>query len=107
MAEKFICNRVGIWPRNDCCQNSEINHTCPILFTLISSERSGVFTKPIARASNSPHVGGFSALVVDHTPAGDFIKGPGVIPQPDIFKLKCIKVVQLKCLNKYVLAINV
>lgn len=61
--------------------------TEPISFTLISSERKGVFTNPIARASKSPQVGGFSALVVDHTPAGGFSKGPGVIPQPEIFKL--------------------
>ena len=53
----------------------------------MSSERKGVFTKPIARANRSPQVGGFSALVVDHTPVGGFNKGPGFIPQPDIFKL--------------------
>lgn len=62
--------------------------TEPILFTLKSKERKGVFTNPIARANKSPHVGGFSALVVDHTPAGGFSSGPGVIPHPDIFKLE-------------------
>lgn len=41
----------------------------------------------MARASRSPQVGVCSAVVVDHTPAGGVFKGPGVIPQPDIFKL--------------------
>lgn len=60
----------------------------PISLTLKSKDRRGVLTKPIARASNSPQVGGFSALVADQTPAGDFINGPGLIPQPEIFKLQ-------------------
>lgn len=57
-------------------------------FTLISNARSGVFARPIALARSSPHVGGQSALVVDHTPVGAFFKGVDFIPQPDIFNLK-------------------
>lgn len=56
--------------------------------TLMSKDRNGVFTKPIARANKSPHVGGLSALVVDQTPAGVFNKGPGFIPQPEMLRLK-------------------
>lgn len=65
--------------------------TEPISFTLRSSVRKGVFTNPIARANKSPHVGGFSALVVDHTPAGGLLSGPGVIPHPDMFRLNMTK----------------
>jgi hypothetical protein len=56
--------------------------------TLISNARNGVFAKPIARAKRSPHVGGVSALVVDHTPAGGLASGIGVMPHPEILRLK-------------------
>lgn len=56
--------------------------------TLISKDRKGVFTNPIARAKSSPHVGGFSALVTDHTPLGALVNGPGFIPHPDMFRLE-------------------
>lgn len=57
-------------------------------FTLIFNDLSGVFTSPIALAKRSAQVGGYSALVVDHTPAGAFIKGQDLMPHPDIFNLK-------------------
>lgn len=53
----------------------------------MSKDLRGVFANPIARAKSSPHVGGFSALVTDHTPLGALINGPGLIPHPEIFKL--------------------
>lgn len=71
--------------------------TDPISFTLISNDLNGVFTKPIALARRSPHVGGFSALVADQTPAGGFCNGPDFIPHPDIFNLKNIKNSKLYC----------
>lgn len=43
-----------------------------MLLMLISNDLKGVFTKPIALASRSPHVGGLSAFIADHTPAGGF-----------------------------------
>lgn len=61
--------------------------TEPISFTLISKDLKGVFTNPIALAKRSPHVGGDSALVEDHTPVGVFSSGPGFMPQPEIFNL--------------------
>lgn len=54
----------------------------------MSKDRNGVFTKPIARANKSPHVGGFSAVVVDQTPTGVFNRGLGFIPQPEMLRLK-------------------
>lgn len=42
----------------------------------------------MALANKSPHVGGFSAFVVDQTPAGGFCNGCDFIPQPEIFKLQ-------------------
>lgn len=63
------------------------NHTDPISLTLRSKDLNGVFTSPIALARSSPHVGVFSAVVVDQTPVGALVNGPGVIPQPDMFNL--------------------
>lgn len=59
-----------------------------MLLTLISKDLRGVFTNPIARAKRSPQVGGFSALVTDHTPLGALVNGPGFIPHPEILRLK-------------------
>lgn len=71
--------------------------TAPISLTLISRDLRGVLTKPIALAKRSPQLGGFSAFVADHTPAGGLDNGPGFIPQLDMFKLK-----QYELLEKYI-----
>lgn len=71
--------------------------TDPISLTLISRCLKGVFTNPIALARRSPHVGGFSAFIADHTPAGGFCNGADFIPHPEIFKLKIvIKFIKVK-----------
>lgn len=53
----------------------------------MSNDLRGVFTRPMALARRSPQVGGFSALVDDHTPAGGFCIGFGLMPQPEMLIL--------------------